>query len=102
MKEFYADKNGQKRRLRFSVGDIIVCENQNGLHPFMVTVNRNNRNKYGLTYLMCSRPVADVQFSKRELQQLLYSLKPHDVIDRKQFRDHLIGMYPNKKVSNCI
>lgn len=103
MKEFYIDKNGQKRRLRFSAGDIIMCENEHGLSPLMVTANQWDNTKFGLICLLCSKPVAENNFTKKDLQELLYSYyNVYDVIERKDFRDMLGDKYSEKKISNCI
>jgi hypothetical protein len=102
MQEYYINKNGQKRRLKFNTGDIILCDNEGELLPYMVMKNSYYNDKFGLTCLLCTKPVAATEFSKKELQELLYSMHPYDVIDRKQLKEFLIGQCVGKKVSNCI
>lgn len=102
MKECYIDKCGQKRRLRISAGDVVLCETENGILPYLVTVNECDETLFGLTCLLCSRPVAATNFSKKDLQLLLYSMSPYGVVKREQLRSYFAEFCQGKTISNCI
>lgn len=101
MKEFYINKKGQKRRLRFSVGDIILCEHEDELVPYIIVQNSNDKTKYDLMCLLCTEYKTTEGFSEKELQQLLYGFNPYDVITKKTIKDFLSSTHPEKKISNC-
>jgi len=102
MREYYIDENGQKRRLRFNRGDVILCRLPTGkMVGYQITTDPRDRTLFGLNCLVCADLVAVPSFSKKHLQRILYSCNPYKVIKRIEIFQFMSSYAGEHCVSFC-
>lgn len=86
VKDFYIDLNGNKRRFKFEVGDVIITlkEHTNETVPYLIVFNYDGG--YNFLCLICGQYdyVWDGN-SKDEIKEILLSMNVIDVIKHKDF-----------------
>ena len=101
MREYYIDEKGQKRRLRFDVGDIILSRVDGVMNAYQVTVDQMNPNLFGLDCLMCTKPIASPTFTKRHLQKIIYTFDIYKVVKKEELVQFLLDRCGDTPLHVC-